>query len=278
MSLILGMIAALAWGIHDICVRHVSQTAGIFSSIITVLAFGCLLVVPASLFSLGAEITDKALTLSLLGGVVYGFAVVAHYKAFSIGPVRLVAPVIGAYPILSVIWAVMTGSEISLLHWICVGLVVGGVAYVAVTGDDGNGDGSPREALIWSILAGSGFALTFAIGQSASSDGGELVLLTPTRLAALVTVLMIAILGRISWRSGRSSIPLLATMGLLDATALGAVISSGGLENPEFASVAASTFGVITIVLAAIFLRERMTISQWGAVGIVFSAIAYLGL
>ena len=61
MSLTLGLIAALAWGIHDLCVRHVSQTTGIFASIVTVLAFGCLLVGPVSLFAWGEEMGANAL-------------------------------------------------------------------------------------------------------------------------------------------------------------------------------------------------------------------------
>lgn len=278
MSLLLGMIAALAWGIHDLCVRHVSQTTGIFASIIAVLAFGCLLVAPISLIAWGEDMGANALPLSLLSGVMFGLAAIAHYKAFSIGPVRLVAPVIGAYPVLSVAWAMMTGTHVSILHWMAVGLVIAGVGYVAGSADQDASDGSRRSAIFWSILAGAGFAITFAIGQAASAGGGELSLLAPTRIAALLVVLLIAIIGRINWHPGRMGIWILAIMGGLDAIALASVISSGGLENPEYASVAAATFGLITVVLAAIFLRERISLPQWTAVAVVFTAIAYLGL
>jgi drug/metabolite transporter (DMT)-like permease len=278
MSLTLGLIAALAWGIHDLCVRHVSQTTGIFASIVTVLAFGCLLVGPVSLFAWGEEMGANALPLSLLSGVMFGLAAIAHYKAFSIGPVRLVATIIGTYPILSVAWAMITGTDVSILQWMAVGLVIAGVGYVAGSGDQDASDASTGAAIFWSILAGAGFAITFAIGQAASAGGGELSLLAPTRIAALVTVLLLAIVGRINWHPGTTGLWILAIMGGLDAVALASVISSGGSANPEFASVGASTFGLITVVLAAIFLRERIYLPQWGAVAMVFTAIAYLGL
>jgi uncharacterized membrane protein len=67
-------------------------------------------------------------------------------------------------------------------------------------------------------------------------------------------------------------------MGVLDATALGLVLLAGGLPHPEFASVASSVFGVVTILLAWAFLRERMTLPQWGGVALIFAGIGYLGL
>lgn len=277
MSLALGLIAALAWGIHDLCVRHVSQTTGIFASIIAVLAFGCVLVLPVSVSAWGEPMGGDALRLSIASGFMFGLAAIAHYKAFSIGPVRLVAPIIGAYPVLSVAWAMITGTDVPVLNWMAIGLIIAGVGYVAGSGDEGQSDGSTKDAIIWSVLAGTGFAITFAIGQASTANGGELSLLAPTRFAALVTVFLIAVIGRINWRPNRSGIWILVIMGCLDAIALASVISAGGMDNPEYAAVGASTFGLITVVLAAIFLRERISHFQWIAVATVFAAIAYLG-
>ncbi|MGB1234769.1 MAG: EamA family transporter [Planktomarina sp.] len=278
MSLTLGLIAALSWGIHDLCVRHVSQTTGIFASIIAVLVFGCVLVGPVSLFAWGEPMGHDALKLAILSGIMFGLAAIAHYKAFSIGPVRLVAPIIGAYPILSVAWAMATGSDVPILNWMAIGLIIAGVGYVAGSGGEAESSGTMAQAIGWSIAAGTGFAITFAIGQAASANGGELSLLAPTRIAALVVVLTIAIIARVNYWPKAAGIWILAIMGVLDAIALASVISSGGLTNPEFASVAASTFGLITVVLAAIFLRERLSPMQWCAVALVFCSIAYLGL
>ena len=276
MSILLGFVAALAWGIHDLCVRQVSKGTGIFASIVTVLTLGCIPVIPVSAFTWSADISRGSLELSVIAGVLFGLAAIAHYKAFSIGPVRLVAPIIGAYPALSVGWAMATGTPVTLFQWAAVALIIAGIGYVAGSGDEGESDGSAASAIFWSVLAGSGFALTFAVGQAATAEGFELALQAPTRVAALVTVLAIALIGRVNFWPGRSQIWILAAMGALDAVALGSVISAGRFANPELASVVAATFGLITILLAAIFLRERVKPLQWIAVLIVFGAIAYL--
>lgn len=277
MSLVLGLLAAVSWGIHDLCVRQVSQNTGIFASIIAVLAFGCILVTPISIVHWDEPMAEGALSLSLLSGALFGLAAIAHYQAFSIGPVRLVAPIIGSYPILSVGWAMLTGTPISVLQWMAVGLVIAGVGYVAVSDDKDADWQDPKLAILWSIAAGTGFAITFAVGQAAVAQGGELALMAPTRFAALIVVLAIAIILNINWRA-QNGLLILALMGVLDTIALGSVISAGGMKSPEFAAVAASTFGLITVVLAAIFLREKMTKRQMAAVAAVFVAIAYLGL
>jgi len=49
-SLGLGLIAALCWGVHDICVRYVSQRTGIMAAISTVLIFGALLLTPVCIY------------------------------------------------------------------------------------------------------------------------------------------------------------------------------------------------------------------------------------
>jgi drug/metabolite transporter (DMT)-like permease len=278
MSVILGMIAALAWGIHDLCVRQVSQNTGIFASIIMVLAAGCILVLPVTAYAWDAYLNNDALYLGLAAGCLFGLAAIAHYKAFSIGPVKLVAPIIGSYPALSVGWAVWQGTPVSSLQWFAVIMIIFGVGYVAGTSAEDETNQSPVNAIFWSVLAGLGFASTFAVGQAAAEQGGELPLLFPTRFAALITVLVIALALRIRILPGYGQLKILAAMGALDAIALGCVLSAGGFANPELASVLAATFGLITILLAAIFLRERMTNAQWGAVVVVFACICYLAI
>jgi len=56
------------------------------------------------------------------------------------------------------------------------------------------------------------------------------------------------------------------------------VIYAGYMPRPEFAGVAASTFGRATIVLARAFLKERVTPGQWAGVALAFAAIGCLAL
>ena len=63
-----------------------------------------------------------------------------------------------------------------------------------------------------------------------------------------------------------------------EALAMTLTYSAGRLPSPEFAAVAASCFGVVTILLAWAFLKEAMRPSQWLAVGLVFAGIGTLAV
>ena len=72
--------------------------------------------------------------------------------------------------------------------------------------------------------------------------------------------------------------PFVVAMGILDGIALLCVLSAGSLPSAQYAAVASSTFGMITVILAWIVLRERMTASQWGGCALAFGGIGYLAL
>jgi drug/metabolite transporter (DMT)-like permease len=279
LSLTLGLCAALAWGIHDICVRYVSQRGGILPALATVLVIGTIVLVPVALIAGGwQDMTPRAYGFSALSGMCYIFGCIGLYKSFSIGPVRLVAPIMGAYPVLSIAWSALQGQVVPIDQWLAVGAVVAGVAIVSTLTDQQDRAGTQREAISWAILGAVGFATTFAIGHLATQAGAELPVILTTRVVTAAGVALILL-----WHSGntvpdRASWPMLGLMAVLDAFALGIVIASGSLDRPEFAAVAASTFGMVTIILAWGFLKENMTLPQWGGVVLTFSAIAYLAV
>ncbi|MCZ4354406.1 DMT family transporter [Roseovarius aestuarii] len=279
LALGVGLIAALCWGIHDICVRYVSQHGGILPALSMVLVLGTVFMMPISLASGDwQDMTARAYLLAALSGVIYTLAYVSLFNAFRIGPVRLVSPIIGAYPALSIGHAVMMGQTVPWDQWLAVAVIMTGVGIVAVLSDASDSGGSKRAAILWAMLGGLGFALTFATGQNATQAGAELPVILITRLAAVaLTVTLLVTIGPLRF-PGRSAWPFLALMGALDCIALAVVIAAGGLDRPEFASVAASTFGMITVVLAWAFLREKMTLGQWGGVALTFAAIGYLAL
>jgi len=278
MSLSLGLLAALCWGVHDICVRYVSQRTGIMAAIFTVLCFGALLLAPICVyFGNWEDLTNPALKRASLSGGLFALAAVGLYQAFAIGPVRLVAPIIGSYPILSVGLAAWSGEDISALHVVAVLAIVFGITVVA-KGDTENSQGAQRQAILWATASAIGFFGSFAAGQAAAALGAELPIILLTRLAGIFTICCIALPYQINLRSSVAQLPLLAAMGALDAVALAVVIYAGTQTFATFASVTASVFGLVTIVLAWAFLKEKITTKQWMGVFLVFLSIIILGI
>jgi drug/metabolite transporter (DMT)-like permease len=100
------------------------------------------------------------------------------YRAFSLAPVRLVSPVIGAYPLLSLIIAAAQGRTVTQGDWLAVRChrrrdrhrradLAGGFARSSSAAP-------PWLAIFWALLAAVGFAGTFALGQLAARLGSDL--------------------------------------------------------------------------------------------------------
>ncbi len=283
MSVLLGLIAALAWGIHDLCARFAAPGRPVLHLMGTVLAAGFLPVAVLALTLGDPETLDlPGVFLAIAAGIAFTVAGYGLYSAFAIGPVALVAPIIGAYPILTVLISALSGHLPTPGQTLAAGAIVAGVGIVALFSPDHDGPGgSRRQAILWSVASALGFATTFALAQTAARIGvteAEWPKMAITRAAALATtVLVIAALprtpvrGPLPWR-------LLIAMGLLDATAMAAVTLAAALPRPEFAAVVASVFGAVTILLARVFLSEAVRPAQWLAIAAIFAAIASLGL
>ncbi len=279
-ALALGLLAALCWGFHDLAVRYVSQSVSVVAALMAVLIAGAVL--QFGLLAIWAgfpPMPAKAVSYAVAAGGFYLLAGLSMYAAFQRGPVRLVAPLVASYPVLSVTLAIWRGSEVSAWHWLAIIAIGAGVSIVSARSED---DGAEYPAagptIAFSILAAIGFAATFALGQYAAELGDEVTVSLIGRLTAIPALAIIAIACRKSLWPGARALPLLCLMGVLDAVALLSVVSAGGLPNAQYASVAASIFGLLTVVLAWAILREKMSTYQWLGCIIAFAGIGYLAI
>lgn len=279
-ALALGLVAALCWGFQDICIRFFSQRTPVSACIFTVLFTGLLFQSFATI-STGTlqPLPLDAIWISLAAGVCFVFATFGLFYAFQRGPVRLVAPTVASYPILSVSWAALQGSPISFAQTTAVACIILGVGTVAVLSDTSEDD-SPRKGptLLLAGMSAIGFAGTFALGQRAAELSHELPTTLVTRAFAFALILVMFVLSKQKLWPGKAALPWLIAMGVADGIALLCVLSAGGLPDAKYAAVSSSLFGLMTILLAWLFLKERMTVPQWAGCMVAFAGVGYLAL
>ena len=279
LALGLGLTAALIWAVHDLLARKLSQGAALLPIVLVVLGAGTLaLIGPVMVLGDWSALSGAALRLALAAGLAFALAIGTLYRAFSIAPARIVSPIIGAYPMLSLAIAVAQGRAVTAWDWLSVLAVVAGIAVVSLTGQSEASakDPSPLPAMGWSFLSACGFAMTFALGQEAARQGSELPVILITRITALAVIGGLFAIHRSGFGSLRGNWTLVCLMGAFDALALSLVTLSGRLAFAEYATVASSLFGVGTILLASFFLNEKLRPVQWIGVGVVFAGIGLL--
>lgn len=279
-AITLGLIAALSWGIHDITIRYLSRSVPILNAILVVLTVGALFQAAVVLWS-GAplDLSSSAVFLSVFAGAAFLVAGLGLYYAFKLGPVGLVAPLIATYPVFSVLFAFVEGRSLSGLQILAIGAVVAGSAIVAVTSASEDEGGSVKiQAILLSLLASLAFAVSFHFSQLAALEASELSSGLITRITAWALIVAIVLVKRVPLGIPMRAYAPLCLMGLCDGLALLCIIAAASLPNPAFASVAASTFGICTIILAWIWLKERLNMAQITGCALAFAGIGYLAL
>ena len=122
------------------------------------------------------------------------------------------------------------------------------------------------------------YAVLVVSGQSAVPIYGELQTLWLARLFGLVFLGVYFLV-----RAKKPSIPIrwwpvILGQGALDAGGYLFLFTGSGGEGREIAAVTASAFGAVTTILARVVLKERMSVTQWSGVALIFGGIAALSM
>ena len=149
-SVLLGLVAALSWGVNDFLARIPSRAVGPLPTVLVV-TFAGLVVLTVWLLLSGHSIrlSWPQLWLPATSGIFFTLSTLSLFAALALGPVSLVAPIAGSYPVLAMFFAVAQGARPSLLQWLAVAGVLTGVVLVSRGASDPQGadiaDTAPRD-------------------------------------------------------------------------------------------------------------------------------------
>jgi len=277
-----GMLAAFSWGSADFIGGLASRAAGHRSVLLGMFGVGAVV--------LGAIVWLGGLPLVWDGGsawllVVSGVGMMAAtlwlYQALARGPMSVVAPIAGAYPVFNVTFAVALGARPSLVAWAAMAAVLGGVVLVArsakaVTDPVNYPSSHLRRTVALSLGAALGFAVTVVAAQEAALVYGELQTVWLSRSIGVIACAALLLVVR-----ERPSLPLrwwpyIAAQGLLDVGAYVALLVGSDGPRATLAVVIASAFSAVTILLARVFLREAMSRNQWLGIAAIIAGVMVL--
>jgi drug/metabolite transporter (DMT)-like permease len=281
-SALLGVAAALSWGVHDFLARFPSRAVGPIPTVLAVTVAG-LIVLSAWLLIGGGDLRLEwpALWLVAVTGIFYALATLALFTALTRGPFSIVAPIAGSFPALAMIFAVAQGARPSLAQWLAIIGVIAGVLIVSRIGGRYEATGALQPGELKTVvglafLASLCFAVALAAGQVAVPIFGEVETVWFARWFGVLTIGALYL-----WRSPGAPIPvrwlpLLALMGCLDVAALATITAAGNLPDPEFATVVSSAFGAVTVLLARALLKEPIAPAQLAGMVLIFGGVAAL--
>jgi drug/metabolite transporter (DMT)-like permease len=190
------------------------------------------------------------------------------YAALAIGTMSVVAPISSAGVALPVVVGIVTGNRPSAVTALGLVAIVAGVVLASrEEHEDAEAAASSRRAVVLALVGAIGFGGFFAL-TDAPSDASVVWTLVLARSAALPFVALVIVRLRPALPSARLGLGI-AVVGTIDllATALIAIANTKG--DLSVVSVLGGMYPVMTVLLAAAFLHERVRAPQ--VVGIVLA-------
>jgi drug/metabolite transporter (DMT)-like permease len=272
-SLFLALGASLAWGVADFAGPLVSRTLGVlrvlfWAQVGGVAAIGLALAVRA----------DAPHGWGVLYAVVAGAAGIlglsAYYRGMQLGQMSVVAPIAGISAVIPVAVGFASGDHPSAIQVAGVVCAIVGVGLASVEHQHGGRRFATGVGL--ALLAALGFGLYFPWMHAAGKVDFWWASFT-FRTTALVLIASAAAAVRPSLRLGARNVAIAAAVGIGDTigNVLFAASSAHGLVS--LTSVLASLYPIVTVLLAAAILKERVAGFQRGGVVLTLAGVILIG-
>ncbi len=281
---LLGLVAALCWSVHDLVARSFAGQVGPLRMALFVLLAGAGLLAPI-VISQGTiwHADGGSLLTSCLFGVAYALALGGLLKAFSLAPVSVVGPLTAGYPALVVVWGILHGLSPSLVQWLAIAAVLMGAVIVGRFGANDGGLSVVPPGKIWVVLVSAlvavlGFAASIVLGQDAAKTIGEIETTFISRFpAALLVLAAVRVLEPAQALTGpRGMWKAVGAMALCDVIAVCSINAATHFPNKELGAMAISAYGALSVLFAMVFLKEKVSAAQWLGILMITGGVAVL--
>lgn len=287
MGILLGLTAALSWGAADFMARYATRRIGTFRTLfymqVVGLAGASVWMAATHQFARLASVGKHGWIYAVLSGVLTTFSMLAFYRSLEVGTLSIVGPIAASFPALTVVLAFFSGEVLTPARLTGVVLALGGVMVSSMAPPSGapnssvdaeRGRSGLAPGVPWAMSAAAGFGLVYwMLGFQVVPAWGALSTVWLQRLLGVCTLALVQPLLRQSLLPPANAWRLVTGVGVLDAA--GFLACSAGLESEQvgIVTVLASLFGAVTLLLAWIFLRERLVPRQWIGIAAIFAGI-----
>ncbi len=284
MAVIFGILSAFSFGIGDFLARFSSKEIGFQRSLFWMLVVGSVFyLILYSFFYGGFNPNLKGVGLSLISGVLIMFGLLFLYKGLESGPVSIVAAIVATNPFFVFLVRFAFGTEPSVLQWISSIIIILGAVLISISASSfkdslGLNSKQIKSTVVMSFVSSVCLAFGLIFSQEASSYLSATETVIYVRFFSLLSISVILILYRVKPILTKKSIPILIFQGILETTGYFFLISAYSFDKIGIAVIISSGFGLITIILARIILKEKIEKIQKIGITLTFIGIACISI
>jgi drug/metabolite transporter (DMT)-like permease len=261
-----GLLAALSFGGGDFLGASAARRAGVLVAVAGVQLAGLAIMLVVVAIARPPLPGLDGVVLGLLAGVAGGVGLAGLFGGMAVGSMGLVAALSGAGSlVLPLVVGALTGDRVTPLQLVGIGAAAG--AAVAASGASRGDVG--RRALLLSAVAAIGFGAWYVLLDLGVEAADPLWTLVLSRVAAGTAIALFAVR---RFEARRYPFAAVGAAGMFDVGGNALYLAARGEMAIGLAAALTGLYPIVTMLLARLFLRERL--SALGLVGVGLAVLA----
>lgn len=275
LSILSGIGGMLGWGIYDFLGGVYAKQIGSFRSFFWSQLAG-LLSALLLLFVFSATFDVPLLVIILLpiAAVLYSAGYLFFFKGFEIGNVSIVAATMNLWAVFTMLFAfAFLGQRLTTIQSLGVLMIIAGVTLASLNWSDIRNQGFQLSRGVKETVAGAFFFGVFwNVSEVITEEIGWLLTTLFVKLGIILFLLLFSLiikreLGLVETATRTKFV--LVLMGILEAGAVASINYGLTIGDAILITPIASALSIVTITLAIVFLRDKVTKLQ--GLGIVIA-------
>lgn len=274
-SILLGIGGMVGWGIYDFLGGVFSKQIGSIKSLFWSQLAGLVSILLLSFaFKLSFDIPILALALSPLASIVYSAGYLFFFKGFEKGNVSIIAATMNLWAVFTMTFAFLfMGQRLSITQTIGVLMILSGATLAAIDWNSIKNQGfqlslGVREAVLGAFF----FGVFWNISEIVSEEIGWLLSTVFTKLGITIFLLVFSYVVKqeIKLRDVSARIKFaILLMGVIEVAAVALVNYGLTIGDAILITPIASALSIVTILLAVLFLKDKVSTIQ--GIGIIIA-------
>ena len=265
LSILSGIGGMIGWGIYDflggVYARQIGPFKSFFWSQLAGLLFALLLIFA---FTISLDVPVLTIILIPIAAIVYSAGYLLFFKGFEIGNVSIVAATMNLWAVFTMLFAfIFMGQRLSALQSLGVFMIISGVTLASLNWSDiRNQSFQLSSGVKETVLGAFFFGVFWNISEVICEAIGWLLTTLFVKFGIILFLLLFSFIIKRELDLTKASTKtkcMVALMGFIEAGAVAIVNYGLTIGDAILITPIASALSIVTITLAIIFLKDKVT-------------------
>jgi transporter family protein len=280
LSIFLGLGGMIGWGVYDFLGGVFAKQIGPFKSFFWSQLAGLLSVfLLAVVLPLSANVSVLIVFLIAIGAIIYAAGYLLFFRGFEIGNVSIVAATMNLWAVFTMLFAfIFLGQRLSTTQTVGVLMIILGTTLASLNWSEIRNQRFQLSAGVKEAILGAFFFGVFwNVSEVITEQIGWLLTTLFVKFGIILFLLIFSFLVKRGIKLSEASTQtkaVVALMGVIEATAVTLVNFGLTIGDAILITPIASALSIVTITLAIIFLKEKVTRLQ--GLGMVMAVVGII--